>query len=74
MKVYRCNFYDDANGLGQLVSWHPSRREAERALAGQRRDRGRSACGPEGVEAVEIPTDRKGLIEWLNQNLSSDNG
>jgi len=32
------------------------------------------AQGPEGVRLVEIPTDKEGLIEWLNANFTTDNG
>lgn len=33
-----------------------------------------SLAGIEGVDAVDIPTDRAGLIAWLDQNCNIDNG
>jgi len=71
MKVYRVDFQDA--GEGCLVSWHASRREAEKYLHAQQRERG-EAQGPETVRAVEIPTTRADLIGWLNRNLTTDNG
>ena len=72
MKLYRCMIYDAARGT--LFSWHSSRREAEQILRREQRARGEEACGPEGVNAVEIPTDRAGLLAWLNAHFNSDNG
>lgn len=72
MKIYRCTIYD--RDLGTLLSWHSSRREAEQALRREQRERGEPAVGPEGVDAVEIPTDRTGLILWLNTHFDSNNG
>ena len=72
MKLYRCNFYDTDSGC--VVSWHSSERQARAALRELQQDRGEAAQGPEGVERVEVPTDRNGLIGWLNINLVSDNG
>jgi hypothetical protein len=72
MKLYRCNCYD--KDQGSLVSWHASKADAERELRKWQKDRGEDARGPEGVDAVEIPTDRRGLLAWLNANISTDNG
>lgn len=72
MKLWRCNFYDADQG--QLVSWHPSREAARRDLARMQAERPVDPSGPEGIQEEHIPTDKKGLIEWLNANLSSDNG
>ena len=72
MKVWRCDMYD--SGLGALISWHPSERDARRDLAAFRRERVGPAVGPEGVTPVEIPTDKVGLLRWLNAHLTSNNG
>jgi hypothetical protein len=72
MKIYRCDKYDVIRG--RLVSWHASRREAERELRDFQRERGETASGPEGVEEVNLPTNKAGLLIWLNSNLDTDNG
>jgi hypothetical protein len=72
MKIYRCDKYDAH--LGRLVSWHASRREAERVLREFQRERDDSSVGPESVEEVQFPTNKEGLLIWLNSNLNTDNG
>lgn len=72
MRVYRCNCYD--KDLGQLVSWHGSKREADQYLRNFQKERGGETVGPESVALEEIPTDKEGLLRWLNANLSTDNG
>lgn len=72
MKVWRCQMYDE--GLGAILSWHRSQREARASLREFQERREGPAVGPEGVELVEIPTDKTGLIRWLNRNCESDNG
>jgi hypothetical protein len=75
MKVYKV-YYHTADMGGQL-SWHETKRDAEHALAeviALRKAGGEGVCGPEGIEVEDIPTDKVGLIWWLNHNLSTDNG
>lgn len=72
MKLYRCTKYD--NALGTLLSWHPNRRDAKAELRRHQLERGDTACGPECVESVDVPTDKAGLLTWLNRNLHADNG
>ena len=72
MRIYRCNFYDAS--MGQQVSWHGSKREAEQHLRVLQTDRGEPAAGPEGVQPVELPTKRKLLLGWLNTHFNTDNG
>lgn len=72
MKVYRCDFYDQDEGA--TVSWHSNKKEAEDRLKQLQLDRGATAQGPEGVAAIEIPSGKRDLIDWLNENLNRDNG
>lgn len=72
MKVYRCR-KNDAD-LGTLLSWHSSARQASRELRRHQKARGGAPCGPEGVELVDVPTDKAGLLTWLNINVDTDNG
>lgn len=70
MKIYRAVYWD--RDLGQLFSWHSNKADAQRWVR-QMLESGPSQ-GPAEAEAIDIPTDRKGLLEWLNANLQSDNG
>lgn len=71
MKLYKCTFSDDEEG--SLLSWHSSRAAAQRDLRSQQRERGSAANGPEGVEVEIVPTDKAGLIRWLNIKFTRDN-
>lgn len=71
MKVYRCNCADADRGT--LVSWHANKAAAERALRDFQRERDDAPTGPEGVHPVEIPTNKAGLLAWLNANFDTDN-
>jgi hypothetical protein len=65
MKLYRAKHCD-----GARLSWHASKRAAEKAL---REDETSPAlCFPEEVEQVAVPTDRAGLLDWLNRHVSSE--
>ena len=72
MKIWRCNFYCPAMGL--TVSWHSSRKRAEAELKSLQAHRSESPCGPEGIECVDFSTKKSDVIEWLNQNLNTENG
>ncbi|MDQ3565042.1 MAG: hypothetical protein M3436_13180 [Pseudomonadota bacterium] len=71
MKLYRLDFQEAAEGT--MVSWHGSKRAAEkhaRLLA-----REFEISDPVyGVSFVEIRATRAGLIEWLNVHLDRDTG
>ena len=72
MKIYRCDFFDSFEGV--QVTWHASKADAAKNLRYLQKARGTLANGPEGISAEEIPTDKAGLIDWLNDNLNTDNG
>jgi hypothetical protein len=75
MKVYKVYYHTVA--MGATIEWHRTKGEAEAAFSdalAYREECGEGGCGPEGIEVVDIPTDKAGLIEWLNHNLSTDNG
>lgn len=71
MKIYRACFHDADEGT--CVSWHASKREAERALRELQAGR-ETPQGVEDVARIDLPTDRAGLLSWLNRNLNHDNG
>lgn len=72
MKVWKARFYDGS--FGAMLSWHANRRSAEQWLRALQGDRNDEPQGPEGVEQIDIHTDKAGLIRWLNYNLNTDNG
>lgn len=72
MKVYRCICHDGE--YGNIVTWHASKRKARWELRQWERHRGARATEPEGVERIDIPTDKRGLLEWLNKHFDRGNG
>lgn len=68
MKIWRCTFHGDPY-LGTMLSWHRSKRDAMNG----RLELAEDVTSVE-VDAVEIPTDKSGLVAWLNHNFNTDNG
>lgn len=68
MKIWRCSFHGDPD-LGNTQSWHPSKAAAMAA----RRELAEKPASCE-IESVDIPTDKAGLIGWLNDHFNTDNG
>lgn len=71
MKVYRVRYQD--RDEGGVVSWHGNMKSAREAL------RNANNGTPDGIEPtdishIDIPTDRIGLLSWLNRNMKRDNG
>lgn len=68
MKLHRADVsYMD----GVMVFWGASKRQVEREAA--------KACTEHDgtflrLVPVDVPTDRAGLVAWLNSNLGTDNG
>ena len=69
MKIHRVSYYIDHDGL--TYEWAPTKAAAKAIENGLFT---REDVGEVEIELVEIPTDKAGLIEWLNQNLTRDNG
>ena len=74
MRVWRVYWQDP--DLGTLVRWRSSKAHGKARLKRALDELGdRADTGPSGVELVEIPTYTKvALINWLNTNMTSDNG
>lgn len=66
MKLWRAQARDPH--LGTVQVWASSERNARAQFQREYSEK------PTAVEAVEIPTTRTGLIEWLNHNFNTDNG
>jgi hypothetical protein len=68
VKLHRANIsYMD----GVMVLWGSDKRELQQQAA--------SACAEnEGtllsITPCEVPTDKKGLVSWLNSHFDTDNG
>ncbi len=75
MKVWRIRWQDDSDS-GAMIAWAASKRAAEKALAANLKEAGltRETGGPCGVEPVEIPTGKAGLLHWLNVWIATDSG
>jgi hypothetical protein len=72
MKVIRLSYWDSDNGC--CLSWHRNKSEAEKHLSHLSEDGRLNGDGPTTIKTVEIPTDKDGLIDWLNANFDTDNG
>ena len=73
MWVWRIDYQDPY--LGHLVGWAASQRKAKAALRTAFDEYEGPADTLSGsVTRVKIPTDKSGLIGWLNTNLTTDNG
>jgi hypothetical protein len=74
MKIYRVNI--DTADHGCLVSWHPSKRAADTYIRQWFEDNGEGDPDPRVnlIQQIDIPTDKAGLINWLNVYFTSDNG
>jgi hypothetical protein len=59
--------------LAHVVEWYGTKREAEAALMAFKEEEGTEQELAE-IEKVDIPTDKKGLLAWLNLYFTSDNG
>ena len=72
MKVYRVTLYDQA--AGAILSWHSTKKQAMAALKAGIAERGEPKTVLDGVELLDIPTSKGGLLGWLNSHFKSDNG
>lgn len=70
MKVYKLTHFEPSDG--SLLSWHGSKADAAKACVAIRKERGHDA--EFSVTPHDIPTDRAGLIDWLNTHVTTDNG
>jgi hypothetical protein len=63
MKFYVCTYYSPLDGV--VITWHTSKKEANTEA--------RSIRGEDpAVFAVNVPTKKKELLRWLNENVTSD--
>lgn len=75
MKLYRTVFQDKDEGT--CYTWHGGYNAALRELRRLQRERANGGGVPvlhETVEEIFIPTTKSGLIGWLNQQFTRDNG
>jgi hypothetical protein len=72
MRVYQLTLYDQ--DCGALLSWHPSMDAAKAALRVGISERGEKKTVLDTIEPHDIPTDKAGLLRWLNQHFKTNNG
>lgn len=70
MKLYQLIWQDQ--DIGTRCAWAGSKAEAK-ARAREIRDDG-AARGDIDIGQIDIPTDKAGLLAWLNAHLATDNG
>lgn len=67
MKLYKIE-YETQNGATARRAWCGTQAEAKAREKELEREHGRWRVGD--VEQVEVPTDKPGLIAWLNLNAA----
>ena len=73
MRICRTRYHTWEDGC--LVHWCANLEEGNSFLTDLKRNRGDDHVQePINVEMIEIPTDKAGLIRWLNVNVNTDNG
>jgi len=63
MKVYRVRYLIDS---GLAHEWFATKAEAKQAIKEIKDERGDDALFESEPELRVIPTDKKGLVQWLN--------
>ena len=62
MRIYKVKHYDTDTGE-MLVEWFANQDEAEARL---------DALKSGAMDPVEIPTNRLGIVKWLNENYTRE--
>lgn len=70
MIFYKAQVYDADQGA--ILSWHASEAKAKKWV--KENGHGKNAQGPEGVKQEVIEGGKAGLLAWLNNNFTRDNG
>jgi hypothetical protein len=68
MIVYRLNYWDDEYEDRSRLEWFRSKRAAEKRCAELRRMYSERDLE---VDKITIPSDKQGLIDWLNRQLET---
>ena len=69
MKIYKVT-HNDQN-IGTVLSWHSNKADAEKLV--RELNHSMEFSSPY-VNIVEFPTDKAGIIKWLNAYFNTDNG
>lgn len=70
MKLIRLSWHDKDEGT--CYEWHSSKDAASKARTQKRNKYHEPKLGE--IESVEVPTDKTGLVAWLNRHFIRDNG
>ena len=71
MQFFKITYFNVAEG--NCASFAPSLGAAEAILACVRRTGEADPEHPSAVVRVEIPTDKEGMLRWLNLNCNREN-
>ncbi len=69
MRVFRASF--KAGDEPAQVTWHPSKSAADKHIADLQKAGGDAQQDAESVTEIRLPKDKKGMLEWLNENVKS---
>jgi hypothetical protein len=72
VRIYCVTLIDSFEGVVQ--GWAGSKREAKEKLAEMREDFGNPEDDNGDIEQLDFPTDKAGLLSWLNAHFTRDNG
>lgn len=72
MKIYRITLSTGDEGIVQ--AWAGSKDEAKRKLREMKGNYEQADQMTGDIEAMDIPTDKAGLLSWLNAYFDRDNG
>lgn len=70
MKLYEISIQSPDEG--NVVAWASAMADAKK-IAKQMKDEW-SASNDAAIKEIDFPTDKAGLLNWLNRNFTRDNG
>ena len=69
MRVFRASF--KAGDAPAEVTWHSSKSAADKHIADLQKAGDADRQDAESVTEIRLPKDKKGMLEWLNENVKS---
>ncbi len=67
MRLYSLT-YKNLGADGEIIEWHPSEVTAKKRRTELKKSRGKEFEG--AIDQVEVPTDKNGLLAFLNVNAT----
>lgn len=72
MKVYCVDYFH--NSLGHQKAWDGNMRDARKTAREVSKTHSDDVPDKPTITPINIPTDKAGLLRWLNAHCDSDNG